>query len=126
MLHAHDTVESGRQQRAHQVSPRLLFKDRPVKAIQEKLPHPSYGGVETQPRRERCRTIALVPTRIHFIGGDLAIDVTQSLDELQRLLAVTGPRDGPSSLTNERESRTHVRRGDRLLARSPQQEAPGL
>jgi hypothetical protein len=50
-----------------------------------------------------------VPTRIHFTGGDLAIEVTESSDELQSLLAATGPPDGPSSLTHERESRTYVR-----------------
>jgi hypothetical protein len=60
---------------------------------------PLTAGVETKLRRERRRAIALVPTRIHFIGGDLAIEVTESPDELHSLLVVTGPRDGPSSIT---------------------------
>ena len=49
-----------------------------------------------------------MPTRIHFIGGGLAIDVTESPDELASLLTVTSPREGPSSVTHEREGRTYV------------------
>jgi hypothetical protein len=56
------------------------------------------------------RTQELQRAYLDGVGGDLAIDVTDSPDELQSLLAVTGPRDGPSGLTHERESRTCVRR----------------
>jgi hypothetical protein len=66
----------------------------------------------------------LVPTRIHFIGGDLAIDVTESFDELQNLLAVTGHGTGLESHPRAREQDLRQARGDRLLVRSAPQETP--
>jgi hypothetical protein len=48
-----------------------------------------------------------MPTRIHFIGGDLAIDVTQSPDELQKAITI-GSRGAPFKVEHQEEGLAYV------------------
>ena len=46
-------------------------------------------------------------TRIHFIGGELAIDVAQSPDEVQKAITV-GSRGAPFRVEHQQDGQAYV------------------